>query len=298
MEYKSYYLKQRQSLPLAGKELVSVQRIREWYEYNEGMVYVSFSGGIDSAVLLHLTRRLYPSVPAVFADTGLEYPENRELVKSTKNVIWIKPKMLFNQVIKKYGYPIPSKEQALYISECQRPTKNNWITRRRRLTGVNGKGIQTKTGMISKKWRFLIDAPFKISDQCCDVIKKRPLTKYGKETGRKPYIGTLAEDSRLRFQSWLRDGCNSFKRGASAPLSIWRKQDIWDYIKKHEIKYSKIYDMGESKTGCMFCMFGIAFDKTPNRFQRMKITHPRQHEYCMEKLGLKKVLEFAGFPYE
>ena len=94
-----------QNLPLELKILKTEQRIREWYEHWEGQVYVSFSGGKDSTVLLHIARSIYPDIPAVFVDTGLEYPEIRRFVKQTKNVIWLKPEMNFRRVIEKYGYP-------------------------------------------------------------------------------------------------------------------------------------------------------------------------------------------------
>ena len=90
-------------------------RITEWVnEYGEDGVYISFSGGKDSTVLLHIARRLYPNIKAAFVDTGLEYPEIRSFVKGFENVDWIKPKMTFKQVIEKYGYPFISKE----VSEC------------------------------------------------------------------------------------------------------------------------------------------------------------------------------------
>lgn len=108
-------LKMRQRLPLDIKVRMTQQRIREWInEFGVDGVYVSFSGGKDSTVLLHLVRELYPDVPAVFVDTGLEYPEIREFVKTFDNVEWLKPKMNFKQVIQKYGYPFISKE----VSEC------------------------------------------------------------------------------------------------------------------------------------------------------------------------------------
>lgn len=102
---------QMQSLPLEAKIRMTKYRIRQWVEYyGEDGVYVSFSGGKDSTVLLDLVRKMYSNVTAVFVDTGLEYPEIREFVKTFSNVVWLKPKKNFKQVITEYGYPFISKE--------------------------------------------------------------------------------------------------------------------------------------------------------------------------------------------
>ncbi len=287
-----YELRQRQSLPLEAKIVMTKKRIRDWYEYWNGQVYVSFSGGKDSTVLLHLTRELYPNIPAVFINTGLEYPEIVQFVKTIDNVIWLKPDMSFKQAIEKYGYPVISKEQARYIEEY-RNTKSEKL-RDKRLNGNKNGG-----GKISKKWRYLIDAPFKISAKCCDILKKKPAAKFEKETGLHPIIGNLASESAKRMQDYLKFGCNAFgaKRPISRPLGFWTDEDIWNYIRQYKIPYSKIYDMGYDRTGCMFCMFGVHLEKEPNRFQRMKETHPQLYNYCMNKLGLKEVLDYIGVKY-
>ena len=103
----------RQGFSLGAKVAIAEQRIREWYDHWDGKVYVAFSGGKDSTVLLHIVRSLYPEVPAVFADTGLEFPEIRDFVKTIDNVIWVRPKMPFTKVIEKYGYPVVSKKIAM-----------------------------------------------------------------------------------------------------------------------------------------------------------------------------------------
>lgn len=104
-------LYQMQSLPLHIKVRMTQLRIRGWIdEYGEDGVYVSFSGGKDSTVLLDIVRKMYPNVLAVFVDTGLEYPEIRNFVKTFDNVEWLKPKKTFRQVIEEYGYPFISKE--------------------------------------------------------------------------------------------------------------------------------------------------------------------------------------------
>ena len=116
MERTLKELQYKQALPLEIKVKMTQNRIREWVkEFGTEGVYVSFSGGKDSTVLLHIVREMYPNIPAVFVDTGLEYPEIREFVKTFDNVEWLKPEINFKQVIDKYGYPFISKETSAII---------------------------------------------------------------------------------------------------------------------------------------------------------------------------------------
>lgn len=309
-------LEQMQSLPLDAKIAMTKRRIREWYDAFCGNVYVSFSGGKDSTVLLHIARQMYPEIPAVFCDTGLEYPEIREFVKTVENVTWLKPEMNFRQVIQKYGYPVVSKVQARYIRDLQNAHGQNEATVNLRLTGYNRKGEYCPTMRVAAKWKHLKDAPFRVSDQCCDVMKKHPLKKYARETGRKPITATMCVESTTRERMWKRYGCNAFgsKEQKSAPLSFWTEQDILQYLKAYNVPFCPVYGQivedengrlrttGCSRTGCMFCMFGVHLEKSPNRFERMKETHPNIHHYCMKPvaeggLGLAEVLDYIGVEY-
>lgn len=153
-----------------------------------------------------------------------------------------------------------------------------------------------KSAFNKEKWLPLVYLPFKISHYCCNVMKKSPLGIYQRQTGRYPIVGTMAEESRVRKQAWLRHGCNSFdsKKKLSAPLSFWTEQDILQYIKKFDIDICSVYgkietlDNGQlhctgcQRTGCVFCGFGCHLEKGDDRrFLRLKETHPQLYDYCI-----------------
>lgn len=288
---KNYILQLKQNQSLDYKIELSKKVIIEYYEKMKGQVYISFSGGKDSTVLLHLVRNIYPNIKAVFSNTGLEYPEIVDFVNTIDNVEVIKPKMNFKKVIEKYGYPVISKEQSQYLHQYR-------VAKSEKTKETRLKGNKWGQGKISKKWLKFIDSDFKVSDQCCNKLKKEPFKIYEKETGLKPFIGTMVTDSSLRKQQWFRTGCNNYKgRITSKPLSFWNEEDIYKYIETRKLKISSIYDLGYRNTGCMFCAYGLHLEKGINKFQIMKETHPKQYNYCITKLGLGKILDFINIKY-
>ena len=283
-----WQLKQMQSLPMEVKVMKTKARIREFYNHYDGQVYVAFSGGKDSTVLLDIARSEYPDMKACFINTGLEYPEIVEFVKTIDNVDVVRPKKSFKQVIDQYGYPVISKaiSKKIYYAKQGRESALKFFRN-------ETKGSRFHCG----RYAYMIDAPFKIHNQCCDELKKKPIHKYEKATGLVPYIGTMASDSSMREQRYLETGCNNYGNNQSIPMAFWMENDIWEYIKAHDLPYSKIYETGVKRTGCMFCMFGVHLEDYPNRFQRMKKTHPKLWKYCIEDLGCGEVMDYIGVDY-
>ena len=371
-------LRQLQHLPLQAKITMAEQRIREWYEHFDGQVCISFSGGKDSTVLTDLVHGMYPDVPLVFANTGLEYPEIQKFARDA-GAEFVRPKMSFSEVISQYGYPIISKEVAEAIhfarrivpqslenqrgggynqprdtsgERCpdrtvilhyersrtelhgQRDDTERIAARKNRMeTGEpqrtdsrpgkflgggtakenseesTGSGVSSsvKSQFNKLKWLPLSqETNFLISHYCCSVMKKGPLAKYQRKTKRVPYIGTMAEESRVRAQAWIRHGCNAFEgKKVSQPLSLWTEQDVLKYIRMYHIDICSVYGevmaidengffyeplpgidcklgcTGCQRTGCVFCGFGAHMEKGETRFQRLARTHPKQYEYCM-----------------
>lgn len=333
-------LRQMQALPLEIKIKMSERRIIDWYDYWGGDVCVSFSGGKDSTALLHLVRSIYPNVKAVYVDTGLEYPEIKDFVKSFDNVDIIRPEKSFKQVVSEYGYPVVSKNVSRRVYYATRAINEGSQMQNADYMMLTGQ-LKDKQGHDSiyncKKWQFLLDAPFECSPMCCNVMKKKPLNKYQKQNGFKPYVGMLAQESVMGTEKWKRTGCNAFEGTdpTSNPLSFWTKQDVLRYLKANNIPLASVYgdivavdDDGieyldtmddtlklkttrADRTGCVFCMFGCHLEKSPNRFQRMKQTHPKLYNYCInggeyidgklkpnqKGLGLGKILDYIGVEY-
>lgn len=298
-------LKLLQNYPLWMKVEKTKQRIKEWYEHYNGDVYVSFSGGKDSTVLLHIVRSMYPDVEAVFSDTGLEFPEIKQFVKSFDNVTIIRPSMTFKQVIQEKGYPIVSKS----VANCVRLAKKNIEDGKDTLRVRQIRGLEVGSKFNKGKWEFLLDAPFKISEECCNEMKKKPLKKFGKENGKKPMMATMAAEGGVRKEGYLKTGCNAFNTGKSQPMGFWTEQDVLQYIVENNLKIAPVYGeikkddggryytTGEKRTGCVFCAFGVHLEKSPNRFERMKDTHPQLYKYCMENLNMKDVLDYINVKY-
>ncbi len=298
----------------------SFAKVAEWFARWNNEVYVAFSGGKDSTVLADICAKwckvIGKPLYLVFVNTGLEYPEIQRFVKEYAEYLRdkygievvleiLRPKMRFDEVVKEYGYPIISKS----VSNCVRGALNGSKSRMNLLNGKDCDGSDRKSKFSKLKYKPLLDVNFKISDFCCDVMKKKPSHEYAKRTNRKPILATMAVESMLREKDWLKNGCNAFdaKYPASKPMSFWTEQDVLQYIKAEQLPIASVYgdivyaedteqmrfdfgiDCGTEKlkttgcdrTGCIFCAFGCHLEKEPSRFQRLKETHPRQYEYCI-----------------
>lgn len=314
-------LKMLQALQMERKILLAQTRYMEFYDRFDGQVYVSFSGGLDSTVMLDIVaqvqKAVYPedTLHVVFVDTGLEYPEIRKFVPKYIDYLrdkygikihfdQLKPTKRFYDVLCEYGYPVISKDVSMVVYGA-RNSKNKKQSYINRFDGINLDGTESsyKQGYI--KYKYLLGADFRISDRCCYWIKEKPCMDYERETGRKPVIAIMAADSQRRKQAWLKTGCNAFdgKRPTSKPLSVWTTQNVYRYTRDYKLPYCPVY--GEiideikispkrkikRKTGRLIttgeahtgCMFCMygAHLNGGAKFRRMKTSHPRQYQYCM-----------------
>ena len=169
-----------------------------------------------------------------------------------------------------------------------------------------------KSQFNKEKWLPVVYTPFLISHYCCAKMKKGPMKQYQHENGYMPFIGTLAEESRIRKQGWIRHGCNAFesKNPQSQPLSFWTEQDILAYIVKYNLQIADCYGeivsvdkqsgfemppvdlagnvgcnlkcTGCQRTGCVYCGFGFHLEKKgKTRFQILAELEPKKYEFAL-----------------
>lgn len=329
-KHEMWELQQMQGLPLSTKILLTQSRIRDWVDYyGLNHVTVSVSGGKDSTVLAHIARQMYPDISLLYVNTGLEYSECTKFVKDEYSgggrLTMLRPFMTFKEVLTKYGYPIFGKEISGSVSRARnnlrRKTSDKNIYRyfdylinnrhysdlqpdildycEKVLCGdvfvnenMNSLIGKSKSSFFNRKrYKFMLGAPFEISELCCNIMKKSVLIREEHVSKKYPITGEMASESLLRTQKWLRVGCNGFNLNhpKSMPLAFWTEQDILLYLLAYKVNYCSIYgdiisdkeilDLDREmhldllnkdraflsttnvdRTGCLYCGFGIQLD--------------------------------------
>jgi 3'-phosphoadenosine 5'-phosphosulfate sulfotransferase (PAPS reductase)/FAD synthetase len=288
------------SLPLELKIIKSQCLVEEAVnEFGIDSIYISYSGGKDSTVLSHLVRQLYPNILHIFSNTTNEYPEtlmhiNWEKGHNGMNLQIAKPvdkfghAWNFKRVVEEYGYPMFTKRVANAIRTYRRAKTDN----------VRNHSIEYIERQFKKYTQF---KECNISDKCCEKLKKAPAKKLALQLGMDCVIlGILAVESRQREVDWLFNGCNVFykkKDNQCRPLAFWTEKDIYDYIKKYNVRIPDLYEMGYERNGCMFCGFGIEYDcnQGKNRFERLALTHPKMYKYLLN--NFKVILDECKISY-
>jgi len=268
---------------LIKKILLAEKILKKAYNDSNGKLFISFSGGKDSTVLRHITLRLYPNLKCVFSNTTNEIKEVVDYVKTFPNIITVKPKLSFSQVVKKYGFPLVSKEVSQKVNDLKHT--NGKQTRITRYSG----NPTTGNGKLSIKWRYLAEQEFDVTHICCKKLKKDPLNKWAKENDLKPIIALMKDESRLRSQLALY-GKDDGKKIYPFLKSDWTEQDIWNYAVKYNIRFAECYYdsykdnqliKARTRTGCEFCGFGITLEKE-DRFKRSKLLVPKKYKAMMK----------------
>lgn len=252
----------------------AIFRIKREYERTNGQIYLSFSGGKDSTVLAHLIMMadLPTKIPFVFSNTGIEMDAISRFVREFDypNIVIVKPKKPFSQIIKQYGKPAISKLKSNALKTYQRHKDENPLkTARARQLII---GDREKNGVVipgrnayklaNRHLQFVHpDTDIKISSVCCDYLKKEPFNTFEKEHDmRGVYSGVRTSEGGVRSIAYA--SCVSIKKKhdrefiASMPIIDWDDALINEFIETYDIKLSDAYTVyGCERTGCCGCPY-------------------------------------------
>jgi phosphoadenosine phosphosulfate reductase len=88
--------------------------------------------------------------------------------------------------------------------------------------------------------------------QCCSIRKVEPLKRA--LAGKKAWITGLRREQSparqvLQLEGWDEDnGLTKFN-----PLAEWTSDDVWAYIRVHDVPYNALHDRGYPSIGCAPC---------------------------------------------
>lgn len=183
--------------------------------------YLSFSGGKDSTVLHRLLDKALPgnTIPRVFIDTGIEYKMIRDFVlklaENDKRFQIIKPSRPIKQTLEEFGYPFKSKQHSHNVAQYQRNGMSKSV--RVYLLGEN-----TKKGRSSLyhcpeilKYQFTDEFQIRVSDLCCQKMKKEPVHKWEKENHKTIAITGMRKEeggNRLQLTCVITDKTGKIKK--------------------------------------------------------------------------------------
>jgi len=335
----------KQKMPYDFK--VNYAQTRAWEFYNEcgrrGLECHVSVGGLDSITLFLFLQSIGIHVPGI----SVSYLEDQSIQRIhkqlgiTRLLSAIKPDGThWNKVeiIRKFGFPVLSKETASKIELLQNPTPDNITVRHAIITGETGEygGNRTGTRMkMSQKWLNLFagseneaegvnykTAPFTVSSKCCYYLKEKPCDDWAKEHNSVPFLGLMASEGGRRQKSLMMNGCNYFGATTirSAPFAIFNRQDILQLALDLKTPVPEIYGTIERKpsgelyttraqrTGCSMCGFGIHMEQRPHRFDRLREDNEKEWHFWMydccidevtgEHYGWGRVLDYIGVPWE
>lgn len=262
---------------------------------------VSYSAGRDSTVLSHLIVEAMGirNIPHVMSNTRMEYPETLQMFRKWKEWLTergvdchqvfpdVRPKELWAKI----GVPLWSKQLAYKYRQFVR--------------SKSGRMPSQVPEDLQAKFRQAKAAGLKITEQCCDYLKKKPMKKWDNTVGvTGHFTGVRCAESRARRLAWITSGSiyHVAKKGLwiSNPLAFWTDADVATYLKVNGIDVIRP-DTLSGGSGCVTCLFGSrmrAQEGTQNAMQDLKTRNPKMWAEALDAWGYRVVLDELGVPYE
>lgn len=247
-----------------------------------GNAYISFSGGKDSTILHYLIDEALPGneIPRVFFDTGIEYKAIRDYVRALAEkdgrITIIKPKKPIREILQEVGYPFKSKEHSHMVMTYQNSGMGKSV---RYYLQEEGKKMMTCPKIL--RYQFAEGFKLKVSDKCCQRMKKDVAHRYQKESGKSiAIIGMRTAEGGERKSH---PGCVvADKDGRMVKFKPLNPvSDAWEewYLESRGIRLCELYypPFSFRRTGCKGCPFSLDLQEQLTIMARYL---PAEREQC------------------
>ena len=245
-------------LNIAGKDKVEVaiQRLQT-FEPPEGY-YLAFSGGKDSAVIKALADMANVKYDAHYNLTSVDPPELVRFIKDAHPDVAIEiPKDKHGKQITMWNL-IPKKKMppTRLVRYCCDVLKEG---------GGEGRFVVTEVRWAESARRANNRAGLEISGG----------TKNGWRTCVDPDNPDNAKTARF---------CPTKGKHILNPIIDWEDSDVWEFIKKYDVPYCRLYDEGYKRLGCIGCPMSTKQAEELEKYPKYKRAYLRAFQKMLENL--------------
>ena len=251
-------------------------------KYGEDQFYISFSGGKDSTVLHYLIDEALPgnNIPRVYADTGIEYNDVKAFVKELQakddRIQIIKPSVNIKRMLERDGYPFKNKQHSRILAVYQHSGVGNTV--KQYLYDNRGKFNCPK----ALKYQFSEAFHLKVSEKCCQRMKKEPFQRWEKENGRSIALtGMMSSEGGLResIQSCIITDKDGKLKKFHPLLKVSEEWENW-YIESRNIRLCTLYypPYNFKRTGCKGCPYALRLQEQLEVMYTLMLEEYRQCE--------------------
>lgn len=225
------------------KVQTAIDRLKA-FEPKDRPYWLAFSGGKDSCVILELAKMSGVKFEAHYNVTSVDPPELVRFVKKEH------PEVSFDIPHDKNGKPISM--WSLIKSTTMPPTR---LMRYccKHLKESSGQGTITVTGV---RWAESVNRK----------LNQGIVTVQGKNDMNQDLVENVGAQRTRRGGVVLNDDNDEARRAVEVcfrtrktlvnPIIDWSDEDVWEFIRKYNVPYCKLYDEGETRLGCIGCPMG------------------------------------------
>jgi phosphoadenosine phosphosulfate reductase len=99
-------------------------------------------------------------------------------------------------------------------------------------------------------------------DQCCAIRKVEPLRE--KLAGLRAWITAIRRDqTAVRASARKVEWDQKFRLVKINPIADWSSDDVWEYVRTHNVPYNTLHDFSYPSIGCTHCTRSVRPGESP-----------------------------------